>query len=202
MTSDIGGSAITNYLMTLLNDWGHRFSPNDRGTVSEIKHELTYIAIDYEQEVTNYILSTGHIKTFTLPDGHSIDIGTERFQSPEVLFEPGLLGVEKSGIAELLYKSILNADVDSRKELSMNIILSGGTSLIPGIKERLQKELEVLCPVTLKVRIFASKERNLHAWKGGSILSSLSTFQECWITHEEYQEYGPWFANRKTYSFT
>ena len=90
------------------------------------------------------------------------------------------------GFHEITYQSILKCDLDIRKELYNNIVMSGGTTMFPGIPERLNKEMTALAPSTMKVKVFAPQERKFLVWIGGSILTSLSTFHELWITKAEY----------------
>ena len=77
-----------------------------------------------------------------------------------------------------------------RKELYQNIVLSGGSTMFPGLKERLHKELTELVPENVEIRIVAPPERRYSVWIGGSILSSLKTFQRLWISKKEYAETG------------
>lgn len=85
-------------------------------------------------------------------------------------------GMEFPGIHELTFQSIMKCDVDVRKDLYGNIVLSGGTTMFPGIAERLSKEVVKLAPSTMKIKVVAPPERKYSVWIGGSILSSLSTF--------------------------
>ncbi len=78
-----------------------------------------------------------------------------------------------------------------------NVVLSGGTTMFPGIGDRMQKELVALAPSTMKIKIIAPPERKYSVWIGGSILASLSTFQQMWISKEEYDESGPSIVHRK-----
>lgn len=81
-----------------------------------------------------------------------ITIGDERFRAPEVLFNPSLLGMEAKGIHETAFSSIMKCDVDIRKDLYGNIVLSGGTTMFPHIEERMTKEINALKPSAMKVR--------------------------------------------------
>ncbi|CAL4084920.1 unnamed protein product, partial [Meganyctiphanes norvegica] len=119
-------------------------------------------------------------KTYELPDGQIITIGNERFRAPESLFQPCFLGMESGGIHEIAYNSIMRCDIDIRKDLFANTIMSGGTTMYPGIADRMQKEITALAPPTLKIKLIAPPERKYSVWIGGSILSSLSTFQNMW----------------------
>merc|ERR1719463_712825 len=125
-----------------------------------------------------------------------ITVGNERFRCPEVLFQPSFVGKESSGIHEITFQSIQKCDIDIRKDLYANVVLSGGTTMFPGIGERMTKELSALAPSTMKIKVIAPPERKYSVWIGGSILSSLSTFQQMWISKQEYDESGPGIVHR------
>ena len=135
-----------------------------------------------------------------MPDKAVITIpATVRMTCPELLFKPNLNGKSCKAIQELTWKSIQSSDVDVRKDLCKNIILSGGTTMYPGIADRMQKEITALAPSTIKIKIIAPPERKYSVWIGGSILASLSTFQSMWITKAEYDESGPSIVHRKCF---
>jgi len=136
-------------------------------------------------------------KSFEMPDGQIITIGSSRFRTPEALFDPSMVGLESDGIHKLVYESIMKCDVDIRKDLYANIVLSGGSTMYPGIQERMEKEIKGLAPPTMKIKVVAPPERKYSVWIGGSILSSLSTFENMWIKKEEYDESGPGIVHRK-----
>jgi len=138
-------------------------------------------------------------KSYELPDGQVITVGSERFRCPESLFQPSFVGKEASGIHDTTFQSIMKCDVDIRKDLYQNVVLSGGTTMYEGIGERMTKELTALAPSTMKIKVVAPPERKYSVWIGGSILSSLSTFQAMWITKEEYDEAGPSIVHRKCF---
>merc|ERR1711964_168304 len=132
-----------------------------------------------------------------LPDGNVITIGNERFRCGEVLFDPSFIGAEQEGIDKLTFASIMKCDVDIRKDLYSNVVLSGGTTMISGIENRVSKEMNALAPRSMTVKIVAPPERKYSVWIGGSILGSLSTFEDMWVTKEEYDESGPSIVHRK-----
>uniref|UniRef100_F7FL35 Actin alpha 1, skeletal muscle n=1 Tax=Ornithorhynchus anatinus TaxID=9258 RepID=F7FL35_ORNAN len=107
--------------------------------------------------------------------------------------------MESAGIHETTYNSIMKCDIDIRKDLYANNVLSGGTTMYPGIADRMQKEITALAPSTMKIKIIAPPERKYSVWIGGSILASLSTFQQMWITKQEYDEAGPSIVHRKCF---
>lgn len=82
----------------------------------------------------------------------------------------------------------MKTDIDIRKDLYNNIVMSGGSTMFSGIAERVQKEVETLAPPSMKIKVVAPPERQYSVWIGGSILSSLSTFQQMWVSKSEYDE--------------
>ncbi|KAL2097670.1 hypothetical protein ACEWY4_006877 [Coilia grayii] len=148
-------------------------------------------------------------KSYELPHSQVITIGNERFHCPETFFQPSfigkslvmltyiqlyLTGTESAGIHETAYNSIMKCDIDIHKDLYANNVLSGGTTMYPGIADRMHKEI-----TALGLKTIAPHERKYPVWIGGSILASLSTFQQMWISKQEYHEAGPSIVHRKCF---
>uniref|UniRef100_A0A914H8B6 Actin n=1 Tax=Globodera rostochiensis TaxID=31243 RepID=A0A914H8B6_GLORO len=204
---DIAGRDLTDFLIKLLNDQrdGYTFdqsSSTDRQIVCEIKERelMCYVALDFEQEMANVAASSALTeKIYELPGEPVIKLNNERFRCPEALFKPSLLGVKSAGAHEMIYNAIKKCGIEYHKELYANIVLSGGSTMYSGIAKRMKKEITALATSTMEVKVIAPPERKHSVWIGGSILASLSTFQQMWISKAVYYEFGPSVGHRKCF---
>jgi actin-related protein 2 len=200
---DVAGRHITSYLIKLLMLRGYAFNSSaDFDTVRQIKEKLCYVAYDINTERKLALETTSLIEPFTLPDGRVIKLGRERFEAPEALFNPSLVDSEKSGMADMVFEIIQAADIDLRAEYYKHIVLSGGSSMYPGLPSRLEKDLrnrylnEVLKGnqermKKFKISIEDPPRRKHMVFLGGSVLADIMKDKpEFWITKQDYEEQG------------
>jgi actin, other eukaryote len=196
---NFGGRDITNYLIKLMTGRGYYFSSSaDFINAKKIKEQLGCVSMDFNKDINDGLCSDKFEKTYELPDQNVLTIGTERFKSFEALFNPSLVSKEFPGVHQIIQNGIQRTDIDLRSMFYGNILVSGGTSMIGYFTDRLDLEIHKLAPTNSKVKIVAPPERKYSTWIGGSILASLSTFQKCFISKDEYEENGPGIIHNKT----
>uniref|UniRef100_A0A7S4KE47 Actin n=1 Tax=Paramoeba aestuarina TaxID=180227 RepID=A0A7S4KE47_9EUKA len=212
LRTDLGGRDLTNYLMRLLTLRGYSFATTcESDLVRDMKEQLGYVALDYEQELNNFaaaaaassspalpssaIPSFGNERIYQLPDGRAVTVGSEQIRCAEPLFRPHLLGMQAAGIHEVATNSIMKCDVDIRRDFFRNHVLAGGCSMFPGLAARMEREMTNLNP-DRTIKIIAPPERKYSAFIGGSIISSLSQFEHQLISKVDYDESGPAIVHR------
>lgn len=186
-----GGADVTRHLTTLMYEKGFSFSSRvDEWQVRLIKEKLAYVAENYPAELEKD--ATTLAKSFDLPDGQEIEVSTERFRCAEILFKPSIVHEEKPSLSDFVAQTIKQCDIDLRKDLSSNIVLSGGNTLFPGFRERLQTEVANRFPGMFgHVNVIAPPDRQNLVWMGGSVIASIDSFEPLWVTREVYEEHGP-----------
>ncbi|BHF64583.1 Actin-1 [Sparganum proliferum] len=197
---NLAGRDLTDYFKTLLLKRGYSLvSSAEMEVVRDMKERLCYVALDPEAELMRAKKSNVAEAHYEMPDGQVLTVSTERFQCPEALFMPELVGREIRGIHEVAYESVENCDIDLRKDLYSSIVLSGGSTMFEGLVPRMQQEMVRLVAKNVKVKVIGPEERKFSAWIGGSILGSLNAFSEMIVTKYEYEDMGPGIVHRKCF---
>lgn len=130
--------------------------------------------------------------TTTAGKKRSRSVGSKEPSTATPASHPLLSSQSPTSLADMVYKSIVLSDVDVRRELLANIVVVGGHSLLSGMTQRLQRELDdaVVSQLKAKVHVRLPIERKFSSWIGGSILSICGSFQQCWISKAQYEEFG------------
>jgi actin-related protein len=196
---DIAGRVLTDYLQKLLLEAGEALTSSaELEIVRDIKEKLCYVAQDFDAEHQASSGSSEHDKQYTMPDKRVITVPNSiRISCPELLFKPELNGKSVKPIHALAWSSVQESDIDVRKDLCKNVIMSGGTTMYEGLPDRLKNELVNLAPSGAEIRVVASSDRKYAVWKGASTLASLSTFAASWVSKADYEEHGASIVHRK-----
>lgn len=207
---DVAGRHITRYLIKLLQVRGYNFNKSaDFETVRQIKEKHCYIGYDLDVEKRLGLETTVLMQSYTLPDGRVIKLGAERYQAPECLFQPSLIDNEKKGMQETLFGMIQEADIDLRPAFYKHIVLSGGSTMYPGLPSRLEKEMRSLYLKHVlkgdkarlskfKLRIEDPPRRKHMVFLGGSVLADIMKDRpEFWISKAEWAEHGDKIIGKK-----
>lgn len=194
MRIEVDGNDLTEYLTKLLMERDVSLAMNME-LVQDIKENMCYVAQDYEVELTKDQDSTKE-RRYKLPDESNLILEKERFMCPEALFQPALLGMEGNGVHQALSECILKSDIDIRDDLYANIVLSGGSMLFAGMKERIHRELSTLAPTGTVIKTSDNSSVEHPAWCGLSIVSNLHWYMVMLRTREEYDEQGPGIIHR------
>eukprot|EP00475_Leptophrys_vorax_P003117 TRINITY_DN11804_c0_g3_i1.p1 TRINITY_DN11804_c0_g3~~TRINITY_DN11804_c0_g3_i1.p1 ORF type:complete len:297 (+),score=70.02 TRINITY_DN11804_c0_g3_i1:101-892(+) len=193
----LGGYDVGDYMVKLLMDHGVSLGSSTpsldhtRRIAYEMLKSWGCVALNpsgFEDET----------KSYELDDGQVINVTSERFQAPEILFDPSIIGVEQQGIPKLVTQAIDKIDdLQLTEVLYKNVVLEGGNTMFQGIGERLTKELVALAPSSIMPKVVVPPERKYSVWIGASIYATLSTTDCMWITKDEYHETGGDMAIRR-----
>lgn len=200
---DLAGRDITNLLIKLMLLRGYAFNRTaDFETVRLIKEKFCYVGYDIQLEKKLALETTVLVESYTLPDGREIKIGAERFEAAEALFQPILADKEGKGMHELVFDTIQGADIDLRSEFYKHIVLSGGTTMYPGLPSRLEKEIKDLYLQKVlrgdesrlknfKLKIEDPPRRKHMVFLGGAVLADImKDKEEFWMKKKDYDEVG------------
>ncbi|XP_054439980.1 actin-related protein T2 [Pteronotus mesoamericanus] len=194
----MAGRDITEHLMRLLLASGRAFPcALSKALVDDVKEKLCYVALEPDKELSRRPEEV--LREYKLPDGNVVQIGDQLYQAPEALFAPEQLGLQSPGLPQMVSCSVAKCDADIQNTLYGEIVLSGGTTLFPGLDDRLLKELERLASKGTPIKITAPPDRWFSTWIGASIVTSLSSFKQMWVTSADFKEFGASVVQRRCF---
>jgi len=194
---NMGGDEVTDALVHSLTQSNHRFQHSTTAlhVLNNMKERCCRVALDYKEELKDTPLPRP-VMQVDMDDGTNIKLNLDRYVG-EILFQPSLYGFEFPGVHQLVYDSIMSCELDVRRELFGNIILSGGTTMMTGFKERLHKELTILVQPSIKVNIIADEERKNLTFLGAQKFVKFPEMSQVWLVKEEYDEVGVQLAHTR-----
>jgi actin-related protein 2 len=200
---DVAGRDITEHMSKLLTLRGYSFhKTSDFDVVREIKEKLCFISADIEMDRKISNDTTTYVVPHTLPDGRVIKVSGERFEAPEVLFQPHLLGSESKGLSDLIFDTIMKADINLRKQFFQSIVVSGGTTMFPGLSTRILNDMKRMVLTNIlkgkkdqldnyKINVEDPPNRRYLVYLGATVLANLSKDKaNSWAWRKEYREIG------------
>lgn len=200
---DIAGRDITEHMVKLLTLRGYSFhKTSDFDVVREIKEKMCFISADVKMDRRISNETTTYVEPFTLDNGQVIKVSGERFEAPEILFQPYLLGHETPGLSELVYQTIMKADINLRKDFFQHIVVSGGTTMFPGLSTRIENDIRGLVLKNIlkgnekklkeyKIKVEDPPNRRYLVYLGATVLANLSKEKSNqWISKAEFKQVG------------
>lgn len=189
---NISGMDVTQNLIDSLTAQGIDLDMSSFDYVREMKEQMCSVALDYDRAIHGPDPLDEETRSYELPDEKGIiqvDHRT-RFTATELLFNPDIAGLRGPGIPQIAFESIEKCDQDLQITLYNNIVVTGGTSLLPGFKERFEQDLYDLAGDAARtdIKIDIDLPRKYSAWVGGSMISSLSTFDNMTIKYNDYSD--------------
>jgi len=148
--------------------------------VKDLKEEHLFISEDPLQGLG--ASQTIRPQTIELPDGTTCQIGRERVSILEKIFTAIDSYEGFTGVQNMVVDSIGKTDIDIRRDLFQNIIITGGNTCFRGFMERLQKQVPEVAPQNVRVKVLSAADKKFTPWVGGSILSSCGSFQQMWMS--------------------
>jgi actin-related protein len=180
---DIAGQDITQRVLDRCKTTGLT-DPTYR-TAMAMKEKVCSVALEYDAEMGSPDTADIESRSFELPDGTIVQVPKEvRLGAPEILFEG------ETNIPSICKQAIETVDFDFQQDLVRSLVVTGGTSMLPGLQQRLASDLQAILNTDLarQMEVVADSQRKHAAWIGGSMLSSLSTFQQLAMTRQEYED--------------
>uniref|UniRef100_A0A1A8HAZ4 Actin-related protein 6 n=2 Tax=Nothobranchius korthausae TaxID=1143690 RepID=A0A1A8HAZ4_9TELE len=213
---NVGGKLLTNHLKEIIS-YRQLHVMDETHVINQVKEDVCYVSQQFYKDM-EIALSKGEdnsvVRDYVLPDFSSIKKGfckpreemvlsgkyktgeqilrlaNERFAVPEMLFHPSDIGIQEMGLPEAIVHSVQSLPEEMQPHFYQNIILTGGNTLFPGFRERLEAELRSLVPAHLPVSVILPSNPVSYSWEGGKLLAHSPDYEEMVVTREEFEENG------------
>lgn len=179
----LAGADITELLHRLIQPRGLHYADHARDPLERAKEALAYVAEDLAAE-----RRMSRQELLRAATDAPLTLSHERFECTEVLFDPSLLGLSGVGVHTAAADAIAKCSPEVRAEMWDNVILYGGSAKLPGIAQRLLRELRQVAPVGMTVRLIRPEEPAELVFYGGSVVASLPQFGQMCTTMQEWEE--------------
>ena len=193
------GRSLTYYLSKMISQIKHKtFTVDPLPFAKAVKEKLVFVSEDYEADLKLAKSTDFYERIYTLPDGETVRLNEERLMCGEGLFRPSMFNCNCPGLHLQVERTLNLAEPDIRKSACKNIVFSGGNTMFSGLTMRMQIEMNKIFPSGLgvKVKEIPHDERRFSAWCGGSIMASMDTMSQKWVTREDYNDHGPAVINK------
>ncbi|KDR12327.1 actin-related protein 6 [Zootermopsis nevadensis] len=212
---DVGGKMLTNHLKEIIS-YRQLHVMDETHVMNQVKEDACFVSQNFlhdmeiarKRDAENTIardyvlpdfttLRRGYVRSIGTADKSSeseqqqiLRLNNERFTVPEILFQPSDLGISQMGIPEAICHSISVCPAEAQSHLFANILLTGGCTLFPGFRERVEAEVRSRAPDHVDVRVTLPANPVTYAWQGGASLQQDPEFFNMTVSREEYEEEG------------
>ncbi|XP_018515650.1 LOW QUALITY PROTEIN: actin-related protein 6 [Lates calcarifer] len=220
---NVGGKLLTNHLKEIIS-YRQLHVMDETHVINQVKEDVCYVSQHFykDMEVAQMKGEENSVmRDYVLPDFSSIKKGfckpreemvfngkyktgeqilrlaNERFAVPEMLFHPSDIGIQEMGIPEAIVHSIQSLPDEMQPHFYQSIVLTGGNTLFPGFRERLEAELRSLVPAHLPVSVLLPANPICYSWEGGKLLAHNPDYDEMVVTREDYEENGHCICEEK-----
>ncbi|XP_040895245.1 actin-related protein 6 isoform X1 [Toxotes jaculatrix] len=220
---NVGGKLMTNHLKEIIS-YRQLHVMDESHVINQVKEDVCYVSQQFYKDMEIAQMKgeeNSVMRDYVLPDFSSIKKGfckpreemlfngkyktgeqilrlaNERFAVPEILFHPSDIGIQEMGIPEAIVHSIQSLPEEMQPHFYQNIVLTGGNTLFPGFRERLEAELRSLVPAHLPVSVLLPANPICYSWEGGKLLAHNPDYDEMVVTREDYEENGHCICEEK-----
>ncbi|XP_023208127.1 actin-related protein 6 isoform X1 [Xiphophorus maculatus] len=213
---NVGGKLLTNHLKEIIS-YRQLHVMDETYVINQVKEDVCYVSQQFYKDMEIAQMKGEEntvMRDYVLPDFSAIKKGfckpreemvfsgkyktgeqtlqlaNERFAVPEMLFHPSDIGIQEMGIPETIADAVQSLPEEMHPHFYQNIVLTGGNSLFPGFRERLEAELRSLVPAHLPVNVFLPENPVCYSWEGGKLLAHSPDYDEMVVMREDYEENG------------